>query len=92
MFEDFANSTLGIAREAELNPSSQNIISTVNPLGSIDYYTSILSNSSGLNASPSRLSADADFELLNNQGAVLQNYVQLASDLNSLFTTLDAGR
>lgn len=83
--------TFSTARAIELNPNSQNFTGTVNPLDPLNYYSFTLSGSSSINVSLSELNANADVELLNSNGEVLQTSAQLGTNSESLLTTLEAG-
>ena len=91
MSEDFAGNTLGTAKALELTSSLQTFTGSVNPLDTTDYYGFNLSNHSSLSMTLSGLGANADLELLNSGGEVLQTSAQLGTSSESLFTTLDAG-
>jgi surface antigen len=91
MLEDLTSNTLGTARGIELNPNPQNFTGTLNPLDPFDCYSFTLSGSSSLSLSLGELSANADVELLNSRGEVLQTSAQLGTEVESLFTTLNEG-
>ncbi len=96
---DFAGDTLATARELNLTSSSQTIGDSVGSLDSRDYYSFTLSDSLGDNfASRSRfnlslngLSANADLELLNSNGEVLQTSAEPGINAESISTILDSG-
>jgi hypothetical protein len=91
MYEDFAGNALGTAKALELTSSLQTFTGSVSPLDTIDYYGFNLSNRSSFNLTLSGLDANADIELLNSRGEVLQTSAQLGTSSESLLTTLDAG-
>jgi hypothetical protein len=91
MSDDFAGNTLETAKALELTSSLQTFTGSVNPLDTSDYYGFNLSNHSSLSMTLSGLGANADVELLNSRGEVLQTSAQLGTSSESLFTTLDAG-
>jgi hypothetical protein len=91
MHEDFAGNTLGTAKALELTSSLQTFSDSVSPLDTNDYYSFTLSNRSSFNMTLSGLGGNADVELLNSRGEVLQNSAQLGTSSESLFTTLNAG-
>ena len=92
MHEDFAGSTLGAARSLEITPHLQSFTDSLSPLNSADYYSFTVGSSSSLSLSLSGLSADAELELLDSQGKVLQSSVLPGTELESLLATLDAGQ
>jgi len=91
MHEDFTGNTLGTAKALELTSSLQTFTGSVSPLDTNDYYGFNLSNRSSFNMTLSGLGANADVELLNSGGEVLQTSAQLGTSSESLFTSLDAG-
>lgn len=94
MLENLASNdynTLSTARAIELNLNPQNFTDTVNPLDPLNYYSFTLSASSSINISLSELNANAELELLNSNGEVLQTSTPLGINLESLLTTLEAG-
>jgi surface antigen len=91
MHEDFAGNAFGTSKALELTSSLQTFSGSVSPLDPHDYYGFNLSNHSSFNLTLSGLDANADVELLNSRGEVLQNLAQLGTSSESLFTTLDAG-
>lgn len=91
MHEDFAGNAFGTSKALELTSSLQTFSGSVSPLDMNDYYSFNLSNHSSFNLTLSGLDANADVELLNSRGEVLQNLAQLGTSSESLFTTLDAG-
>lgn len=91
MHEDFAGNTLGTAKALELTSSLQTFRSSVSPLDTIDYYSFNLSNHSSFNMTLSGLGANADVQLLNSRGEVLQTSAQSGTSSESLFTSLNAG-
>jgi hypothetical protein len=92
MHEDFAGNTLGTARGLEITPHLQSFTDSLSPLNSADYYSFTVGSSSSLSLSLSGLSADAELELLDSQGKVLQSSVLPGTELESLLATLDAGQ
>jgi hypothetical protein len=91
MLEGFAGNSLGTGKEIELNPNLQSFTGTVSPFDSVDYYSLSLSDRSSFNLSLNGLSANADVDLLNSSGEVLQTSAQLGINGESIFTRLEAG-
>lgn len=91
MSENFANNTLGTARSLELTSSLQTFTTSLNPLDPLDYYSFTLDSKSSFNLSLDGLSANADVELLNSKGEVLQASAQLGTNPESFLATLNAG-
>ncbi len=91
MLEDFAGNGLGTARELNITPNLQSFSDSLSPLDTSDYYSFSLGSRSSFNLSLNGLSANADAELLNSNGEVLQTLAQLGTNSESLFTTLNAG-
>jgi hypothetical protein len=91
MPDDFANNTLGTARSLELTSSFQTFTASLNPLDPLDYYSFTLGSKSSFNLSLDGLSANADVELLNSKGEVLQVSAQLGTNPESFLATLNAG-
>jgi hypothetical protein len=91
MHEDFVGNTLGTAKALELTSSLQTFRGSVSPLDTSDYYGFTLSNHSSFNMTLSGLGANADVELLNSRGEVLQTSAQSGTSSESLFTSLNAG-
>jgi hypothetical protein len=91
MHEDFAGNTLETAKALEVTSSLQTFTGSVNPFDTSDYYGFNLSNRSSFDMTLSGLGANAEVELLNSRGEVLQTSAQLGTSSESLFTTLDAG-
>ena len=91
MSEDFTGNSFETATTLNLTPNFQTFTSLVNPLDPQDYYSFSLSGKSSFNLSLSGLSANADIELLDRTGKVLQTSAQPGTNLESLFTTLNAG-
>ena len=91
MQEDFANNTLGTAKNLNLTPSLQTFTNWLSPLNPFDYYSFTLCSKSSFNLSLDGLSANADVELLNSRGEILQTLSQPGTNPDSLVTTLNAG-
>jgi hypothetical protein len=91
MQENFADSPLGTVKGLDLIFSPLTFIGSLSPLNTLDYYSFTLNSYSSVNLALSGLSADADMELLNSNGEVLQTSPQSGTNPESLFTTLNAG-
>ncbi len=92
MHEDGAANTLDTARSFDITPNLQTFTDSLSPLNTNDYYSFSLGSRSSLELSLSGFSADIDVELLDSKGELLQASAKSGFELESLFTTLDAGQ
>ena len=92
MYEDLAGSTLGTARSFDITPDFQTFTDSLSPLNTNDYYSFYLNSRSSLELSLSGFSTDIDVELLNSNAELLQASANSGLELESLFTTLEAGQ
>ncbi len=88
---DYAGNTLGTARGLNINPSPQTFTDYIDALDTNDYYSFRLSGRSSLNLSLNGLSADANVELLNSSGFLIQRSDNSGGVTESISRTLDAG-
>jgi pimeloyl-ACP methyl ester carboxylesterase len=88
---DYAGNTLDTALGLNITGNSQTFRDSVDSFNTNDYYSFTLSSRSNLNLSLSGLSANADLELLNSIGQILQTSAQPDTNAESICTTLEAG-
>ncbi|UBF23766.1 pre-peptidase C-terminal domain-containing protein [Kovacikia minuta CCNUW1] len=88
---DYAGNTLGTARVINATSNSQVFVDRVDSLDSSDYYHFSLGRRSSLNLTVKDLSADANLQLLNSSGAVIQSSTNSAGIAESINTILNPG-
>jgi hypothetical protein len=88
---DGAGNTLSTARDIGLLSSSRSFQDFVGTIDTNDYYRFNLTQTSNFNLSLNGLSADADVQLLDSSGAVIQGSYGVFSLSESITRTLNAG-
>ena len=88
---DYAGNSLGTARGLNITPGTQTFTDWVGSLDTNDYYRFTLNGRSSFNLSLNGLSADADVQLLNGNGQVLQSSTRSGTSAESISATLDGG-
>jgi len=88
---DYAGNSLSTARNINIGSSTTTFQDWVGSTDTNDYYRFNLSYNSTLNLSLNGLSADADVQLLNSYGAVIQTSANAGTSVDSILRQLDAG-
>jgi hypothetical protein len=88
---DYAGNTLSTARGITVGSTTSTYQDWVGSLDTNDYYRFTLNNTSNFNLSLNGLSADADIQLLNSSGAVIQSSTNGGSTAESISQQLTAG-
>ena len=91
MSSDYAGNSLGTARNITIGSATTTFRDWVGSTDTNDYYRFTLSNTSNFNLTLNGLSADADVQLLNSSGSVLQDSTNSSSRAESLSRQLNAG-
>jgi hypothetical protein len=88
---DYAGNTLGTARNVALSSSTTTFQDWVGNGDSNDYYRFTVGSTSNLNLSLNGLTSDADVQLLDGNGSVLQTSVNGGTSAESIVRQVNAG-
>ncbi|WP_172969732.1 Calx-beta domain-containing protein, partial [Microcystis aeruginosa] len=88
---DFAGNSLGDARNLGILNGSQTLNDYVNAIDNNDYYRFELLKKSTFNLTVGALDADANIQLLNSSGLVVNSAIASLSEIGKINTTLEAG-
>ncbi len=88
---DYAGNSLSTARNINIGSSTTTLQDWVGSTDTNDYYRFNLSYNSTLNLSLNGLSADADVQLLNSSGALIQTSANCGTSAESIIRQLNAG-
>lgn len=88
---DYAGNSLGTAKEFNITPSIQIFTDSVSNLDTNDYYRFSLSNRSSFQLKLDGLTANANVQLLNSTGSIIQTSSKTGTAAESISRTLDAG-
>ncbi|MBW4522702.1 MAG: tandem-95 repeat protein, partial [Scytolyngbya sp. HA4215-MV1] len=88
---DYTGNTLSTARALSINTSTQSYIESVGFTDTNDYYRIQLSGRSSLSLAITGLRANADVQLLNSQGNLIQDSSNSGSLAETINQVLDAG-
>ncbi|MFO5527106.1 MAG: C2 family cysteine protease [Cuspidothrix sp.] len=90
MATDYAGNTLGTARNITLS-SSTTIQDWVGSTDTNDYYRFTVASTSNLNLSLNGLTSDADVQLLNSSGSLIQSSANAGTSAESIVRQVNAG-
>jgi hypothetical protein len=90
MATDYAGNTLGTARNITLS-SSTTIQDWVGSADTNDYYRFTVASTSNLNLSLNGLTSDADVQLLNSSGSLIQSSANAGTSAESIVRQVNAG-
>ncbi len=91
LLPDYAGNTLGTARNITLSSSTTTFQDWVGSTDTNDYYRFTVANTSNLNLSLNGLKSDADVQLLDLNGSLIQSSVNAGTSDESIVRQVNAG-
>ncbi|NMF59613.1 C2 family cysteine protease [Pseudanabaena yagii] len=91
MAADYAGNTIGTARNITVGSSNSTFQDWVGSTDTNDYYRFTIGNTSNFNLSLNGLTSDADVQLLNSSGSLIQSSANGGTNAESIVRQLNAG-